>query len=135
MKAPSYPLSSRAKPRDLQFYGPFLEMFFMDRRDLPSSSNLNENLIPFDTYSEHWNSFFTFYGRPGRRIEGPRVPRTNDVAAFDHPFGQRAAPVWTFIIQRPNHPTDVSNAQRPAAGTELLRLAGTRQLPLTADPN
>jgi hypothetical protein len=28
MEAPLSPLSSRAKPRDLQFYGPFLEMFF-----------------------------------------------------------------------------------------------------------
>jgi hypothetical protein len=26
---PASPLSSRAKPRDLQFYGPFLEMFFL----------------------------------------------------------------------------------------------------------
>jgi hypothetical protein len=28
MEAPPSPLSSRAKPRDLQFRGPFLEMFF-----------------------------------------------------------------------------------------------------------
>jgi hypothetical protein len=28
MKAPPFPLSSRAKPRDLQFRGPFLETFF-----------------------------------------------------------------------------------------------------------
>jgi len=28
MEAPPSPLSSRAKPRDLQFYGSFLEMFF-----------------------------------------------------------------------------------------------------------
>jgi hypothetical protein len=27
MEAPLYPLSSRAQPRDLQFRGPFLEMF------------------------------------------------------------------------------------------------------------
>jgi hypothetical protein len=27
-EAPPFPLSSRAKPRDLQFRGPFLEMFF-----------------------------------------------------------------------------------------------------------
>jgi hypothetical protein len=28
MEAPLFPLSSRAKPRDLRFYGPFLGMFF-----------------------------------------------------------------------------------------------------------
>jgi hypothetical protein len=28
MEASPSPLSSRAQPRDLQFYGPFLEMFF-----------------------------------------------------------------------------------------------------------
>jgi hypothetical protein len=28
MEPTPYPLSSRAKPRDLQFRGPFLEMFF-----------------------------------------------------------------------------------------------------------
>jgi len=27
METPPFPLSSRAQPRDLQFYGPFLEMF------------------------------------------------------------------------------------------------------------
>ena len=103
-------------------------------RDLLFHSNLNENLIPFNTYSEHCNSFITFYSRTCRRIEGPRVPRAHDVAVFDHPFGQRSAPVGTFIIQRPNHPTNVGNTQRPAAGTEFLRLAGPWQLPLTADP-
>jgi len=98
-------------------------------------SNFNENLIPFNTYSEHCNSFITFYSRPRRRVEGPRVPRAHDVAAFDHPFRQRSAMVGTLVIERPNHPINVGNAQRPAAGTELLRLAGTRQLPLTADPH
>jgi hypothetical protein len=28
MEASPFPLSSRAKPRDLRFYGPVLEMFF-----------------------------------------------------------------------------------------------------------
>jgi hypothetical protein len=28
MEAPPSPLSSRAKPRDLRFYGPVVEMFF-----------------------------------------------------------------------------------------------------------
>jgi hypothetical protein len=113
-----------SEAEDLQFYGPFL-----------GTSNLNENIIPLNTYGKYWNSFITFYSRPGRRIEGPRVPRTNDVAAFDHPFGQRSPPVGAFVIQRPNHSTDVGNTQRPAAGLELLRLAGTRQLPLAADPH
>jgi hypothetical protein len=27
MEVPPFPLSSRAKPRDLRFYGPLLEMF------------------------------------------------------------------------------------------------------------
>ncbi|MEA2538964.1 MAG: hypothetical protein QOH35_330 [Acidobacteriaceae bacterium] len=34
-----FPLSSRAKPRDLQFYGPFLEMFF------DPSGRLNPSLL------------------------------------------------------------------------------------------
>jgi hypothetical protein len=34
MEAPPSPLSSRAQPRDLQFSGPFLEMFFEGLRFL-----------------------------------------------------------------------------------------------------
>ena len=36
MEAPPSPLSSRAKPRDLQFRGPFLEMFFRQSAAPPS---------------------------------------------------------------------------------------------------
>jgi hypothetical protein len=31
MEVPPFPLSSRAQPRDLQFRGPLLEMFFDNR--------------------------------------------------------------------------------------------------------
>jgi hypothetical protein len=39
MEPSSLPLSSRAQPRDLQFRGPFLEMFF-DRSEVERSAVL-----------------------------------------------------------------------------------------------
>jgi hypothetical protein len=39
MEAPHPPLSSRAQPTDLQFYGPFLEMFF-EEREVPFVGSL-----------------------------------------------------------------------------------------------
>jgi hypothetical protein len=41
MDAPLSPLSSRAQPRDLQFYGPFLEMFSTERSAVDLLSPLN----------------------------------------------------------------------------------------------
>jgi hypothetical protein len=35
MQASLFPLSSRAKPRDLRFYGPVMEMFFVPYLALP----------------------------------------------------------------------------------------------------
>jgi len=40
--APPSPLSSRAQPRDLQFYGPFLEMFFL--QSVAEGSDLNSGV-------------------------------------------------------------------------------------------
>jgi hypothetical protein len=44
MEAPPYPLSSRAKPRDLQFYRPVLEMLF--DRILTQPEILMHSLLP-----------------------------------------------------------------------------------------
>jgi hypothetical protein len=38
-----FPLSSRAKPRDLRFYGPFLGMFSTERNALESSAVTSSN--------------------------------------------------------------------------------------------
>jgi hypothetical protein len=37
MELSPYPLSSRAKPRDLQFHGLFVEMFFLESAVEPSA--------------------------------------------------------------------------------------------------
>ena len=100
--------------------------------DVPSE--LNENLIPFDTYREYCNSFFTFYRRPCRQIEGPRVPGADNLATLDHAFCERPAVMGTFIVHRANDPVDIGDTQRPAAGGEFLCFARSRQLPLAADP-
>jgi len=51
MGAPPSPLSSRAEPRDLQFRGPFLEMFFginpdQVERILDESMEQQNSMIP-----------------------------------------------------------------------------------------
>ena len=52
------------------------------------------------------------------------MPGANQLAIFDHAFGQRAAPVGTFVIQGADHSIDVGNTQCPRAGTEFLGLPG-----------
>ena len=56
------------------------------------------------------------------------MPGTNQLAVFDHPFGQRTTPVRTFVVQGPDHPIDIGDAERPGAGTEFLGLSWSRQL-------
>ena len=63
------------------------------------------------------------------------MPGANQLAFFDHSLGQRAAPVGTFIVQGPDYPVDVGNAQRPGAGTEFFGLSRSRQLALNANPH
>ena len=48
MEAPPSPLSSRAQPRDLQFSGPFVEMFF-DRASQPSAGSAISRRLIFPT--------------------------------------------------------------------------------------
>jgi len=63
------------------------------------------------------------------------VPGTNQLASLDHPFGQRATAVGTFIIQGTDHPIDVSDTERPRTGGEFPGLSGTRQLCCRTDPD
>jgi hypothetical protein len=61
------PLSSRAKPRDLQFYGPFLEMFFSQAKEKPLVS---KGLSPSQTkIKPRYASIF------------PAIPQESDPAA------------------------------------------------------
>jgi hypothetical protein len=46
MEPSPFPLSSRAKPRDLQFRGPFLEMFSTERERGSEISSFTQNADP-----------------------------------------------------------------------------------------
>jgi hypothetical protein len=74
------------------------------------SSNLNENLFPFNTYRINCNSFLRAVGSPGCGIKSPGVPRANQLPFLNHSLGERAAPMGTFVIQGPDHPAYVRNA-------------------------
>ena len=37
------------------------------------------------------------------------MPRANQLAIFDHPLGQRASPVRTFVVQGSDHPVEVGD--------------------------
>ena len=93
-----------------------------------SPQTLNENIFPFDSYGVNCNSFLRVLRGSCRGIEGPGVPGTNQLAVFDHPFGQRTTAVGAFVVQGPDYPVDVGNAERPGACTELLGLSRSRQL-------
>ena len=99
--------------------GPDRSVMRKQVRDLIALDNLvpldlHENFFPFNTYGINCNSFLRVFSRSGRGIEGPGVPGTNQFAAFDHSFGQRASAVGTFVVQGANHPVDVGNTERPA---------------------
>jgi len=70
-----------------------------------------ENLFPFNTYRINCNSFLRVFSRSGCGIEGPRVPGTNQFPVFDHALGQRASPMWAFIVQGADDAVDVGDAK------------------------
>jgi hypothetical protein len=53
MKAPPFPLSSRAKPRDLRFSGPLLEMFFRQSKSWAFRPTQEDEIA---THSTSWCS-------------------------------------------------------------------------------
>jgi hypothetical protein len=73
----------------------------------------HENLIPFNTYRINCNSFLRVFRSPGRGIEGPGVPRTNQFAMFDQALGKRTSAVGTFVVQRANYAIHVGDANCP----------------------
>jgi hypothetical protein len=91
MKPLPSPLSSRPKRRDLQFYGPFLEMFFdkaqREWRDLRFPFRFSQPLKPLCTFSPYFLLHTTwsaegapqrFYSRPPhRKFASCRVSRTD----------------------------------------------------------
>src|ERR1700733_10442316 len=79
----------------------------------PEPLDPNENLIPFNTYRINCNPFLRVFSRPGRGIEGPGMPGTNQFAVFDHALGQRASPVRAFVVQGADDAVDVGDAKCP----------------------
>ena len=80
---------------------------FFDKLDL------DENLIPFNTYRINCNPFLRILSSPGRRIKRPGVPWTNQFPVFDHALGQRASPMGAFVVQGADNAVDVGNAKCP----------------------
>src|ERR1700722_15029747 len=93
----------------------------------------DENSFPCNSYGIHCNSFLRVFGSPRRGIERPGMPGANQLAAFDHPLGERASPVRAFIVQRPNYPVDIGNTQCSRASAVFPGLSGMRQLALSAN--
>jgi hypothetical protein len=76
-------------------------------------SDPHKNLIPFNTYRINCNPFLRVFSSPGRGIEGPGVPGTNQFAVFDHALGQRASPMGAFVVQGADDAIDICNAKCP----------------------
>ena len=83
------------------------------RDSIPEPVDLYENLIPFNTYRINCNPFLRVFSSPGRGIEGPGVPGTNQFTVIDHALGQRASPMGAFVVQGSDDAIDICNAKCP----------------------
>src|SRR5581483_12168473 len=97
-------------------------------------SDLDEDVAVFDFQRIDSELYIPIMcGLPGFRIPGPRMPRADDLAIFDHALSERAAAVQACVVHGREGAIDVGNADFFIAALKFLSFIRGGQFGLSGE--